>query len=464
MAGTFALTNSSARVDQAVSAVHSGLFVNGTGVVYAGGNQSISGNKTFNNNLVAAGNFSATGVSGDLLPAVSGSPNIGSVARPFNTGYFGHVSSNSGNFNSLTVGTLNANLNIGATGITNLSVTGTGYIQNIRSSGSSLFDGAVTLNAAITSTGNNTWSGQNSFAAANFKSPVFFEAATTTSGVANFPSGISSGPITGGTFYQTGNSTMSGSLTHSGTIAQVGNSTFVGNIGVNGTSLFTGSVGITGGNVTIRAATLLTTGSSPSDRLGIVQNIDHSGNLNTSGHIYISQTLNVTGNQTNLGVLSVANTGYFNGVRTTGTSVLNGTTTITGNNALLGDTFITGNETHSGNVAFNNSTGQLVQFNGYVRSYIVAQGIGVNDIKPAALTSTDFWSTAGNAVSPGTGKWITQYTGIIGERALFLTGSSFSVPYNNNLPLGAYGRVFELVNVGATAGTPRSGIWYPLGI
>jgi len=460
MAGTFALTNSATRVDQAVSAVHSGLFVNGTGVVYTGGSQSINGNKTFNNNLVAAGNFSATGVSGDFLPSASGASNFGSVARPFNTGYFGHVSSNSGNFNVLTVGTLNANLNIGATGISNLSVTGTGYIQNIRNSGNSLFDGTVTLNAAITSTGNNTWSGQNNFAATNFKSPVFFESTSTTSGAANFPGGISSGPITGATFYQTGSSTMSGSLTHSGTISQIGNSTFIGNIGVNGTSLFTGSVGITGGNVTIRAATLLTTGSSPSDRLGIVQNIDHSGNLNTSGHIYISQTLNVTGNQTNLGVLSVANTGYFNGVRTTGTSVLNGLTTITGTNSIQGTNYVAGSTRVTGNFEVANTTGDVVSFDSYFRPYIVASGIGTSRVDN--LTIANFFAN-GTAIAPaiGTGKWVTTYTGRIGEIGLLLTGSSNSINDNNDLPLGTFGKVFQLVNVGTNRGY---GIWYPLGI
>lgn len=458
--GVFALTNSSARVDQAVSAVHSGLFVNGTGVVYTGGSQSINGNKTFNNNLVAAGNFSATGVSGDLLPATSGASNFGSVARPFNTGYFGHVSSNSGNFNVLTVGTLNANLNIGATGISNLSVTGTGYIQDIRNSGNSLFDGTVTLNAAITSTGNNTWSGQNSFAATNFKSAAVFESTASFANVVTFSNGISSGPITGTSFYQTGNSTMSGSLTHSGSLSQVGNSTFVGNFGINGTALFTGSVGITGGNVTIRAATLLTTGSSASDRLGIVQNIDHTGDLNTTGSIRISSTLSVTGNQTNLGTLTVRNTGYFDGARVSGTSVLNGASTITGTNSIQGTNYVAGSTRVTGNFEVANTTGDVVSFGSYFRPHVVASGIGVSSV--TTLTIANFFAN-GTAVVPaiGSGKWITSYTGRIAEIGLLLTGSSNSINDNNDLPLGTFGKVFQLVNVGVSNG---SGVWYPLGI
>lgn len=460
MAGTFALTNSSARVDQAVSAVHSGLFVNGTGVVYTGGSQSINGNKTFNNNLVAAGNFSATGVSGDLLPALSGSSSIGSPARPFNTGHFGYVSSNSGSFDSLTVGTLNANLDIGATGISVLSVGGTGYIQNIRNSGNSLFDGTVTLNAAVTSTGNNTWSGQNSFAATNFKSAVIFESATTTSGAANFVGGISSGPITGTTFYQIGSSTMSGSLGHSGSLSQVGNSTFVGNVGVNGTTLLTGSVGVTGGNVTIRAATLLTIGSSMSDRLGIVQSIDHTGDLNTSGHIRISQTLSVTGNQTNLGTLTVNNTGYFNGVRTTGASSLNGTNTITGTNSIQGVNYVVGSTRVSGDLVIANTTGNNVQFNSYHRPYIVASGFGTTNV--ASLTIASFWTGTGPSPTPiGQTMTLTSYTGEIGEVGLWLTGASNTIVNNNAMPIGIFGKAFQLINVGVHNG---SGIWYPLGV
>ncbi len=61
----------------------------------------------------------------------------------------------------------------------------------------------------------------------------------------------------------------------------------------------------------------------------------------------------------------------------------------------------------------------------------------------------------------GSGKWITSYTGRIAEIGLLLTGSSNSINDNNDLPLGTFGKVFQLVNVGVSNG---SGVWYPLGI
>ena len=89
----YSLNNTAQRIDQAVNAVHSGSFVNGTGVVYTGGNQTIAGNKTFVGNTVI-GNFSTTGVSGNFIPASSGDTNIGSSAKPFATGFVSVVNAN----------------------------------------------------------------------------------------------------------------------------------------------------------------------------------------------------------------------------------------------------------------------------------------------------------------------------------------------------------------------------------
>ena len=52
-------------------------------------------------------------------------------------------------------------------------------------------------------------------------------------------------------------------------------------------------------------------------------------------------------------------------------------------------------------------------------------------------------------------------SGRLGEMGLFMTGASNSVLNNNNLPLGTYGKVFQLVNVGVNGG---SGVWYPIGL
>lgn len=449
--GVSSLTNSTARVDQAVSAVFSGILPNGTGLVYSAGNQTITGAKTFAGNLIAAGNLSATGVSGDFLPSISGGSNVGSVARPFNTGNFKEVCATIGTFGTIDASVINGNLNLSTTGLNNLTSTGTAYLQNIRVSGTTFLNGAVSVTGNINSSGTNLWGGQNTFVSSNFRGATFFEAATITSGVATFANVVLSGPLTGTSIYQVGSATLSGALSHSGSLSQVGNSTFVGNIGINGSTIFTGSVGVTGGSVTVRASTLFTTGNSASDRFGINQNVDVTGDANITGTVKISAALNVTGNQTNLGTLTVRNTGYFNSLSVSNTVAASGSA-LTGNNSISGTNSIKGSTTLSDTVIVDT----------YLGMKVVASGRGTNNVNATGATPlslSNFWIN-GNAIG-GTGIWRTAYVGRMGEAVILLTGSTTSTLFNNNMSLGTCGRAIQLVYAGTTNG---SGDWTPLGV
>jgi hypothetical protein len=465
--GVFSLTNTATRVDQAVSAVHSGLFPNGTGIVYSAGAQTVSGAKTFSGNLISRAGFDASGnVSGKLSPHNDGLVDLGAASNRFGTLYATGITGTDAVFGgSVTVvGTLNANLNIGATGLASITVTGTGFFQNARVTGATVLGGATTISGNIGSSGTNTFSGPNTFQnTGTFQNSVFFESGVTTSGVstvrgaATFHSSVA---ITGGALTHNGTASLTGTLSHTGDFFQGGPTSLTGNLSVNGNSTFTGNVTVANGTTTIRSSTNFTTGASEGDRLTINQNVDHTGDYNLTGSLRVSSNIFVTGTANVDGVLSVSSTGYFEGVRVTGATNFSGTNTLTGNNALLGNTFITGNETHSGNVTFNNNTGQLVQFNGYVRPRVVAQGFGTADV--GTLTETSFWG-AGTSVPTALGRAVTLtvYTGSIGEVGLWITGSSDTVAKNNDYPLGTYGRVFQLINVGTFSG---SGVWYPLGI
>lgn len=464
--GVFSLTNTATRVDQAVSAVHSGLFPNGSGIVYQSGNQTIAGAKTFSGNLVSRAGFDASGnVSGRFSPHNDGLVDLGAASNRFGTLYATEITGTNAVFGgNVTVnGTLNANLNIGATGLASITVTGTGFFQNIRATGATILGGATTISGNIGSSGNNTFAGTNTFQnTTSFQDPVFFEDSLTVSGVstirgaATFHSNVS---ITGGTLTHNGTASLTGTLTHTGTFYQGGPSSLTGDLFVNGNSTFTGNLTVANGVTTIRSSTVLTAGSSLSDRLTINQNVDQNGDYNLTGNLRVSYNIEATGTVGIDGVLSVSSTGYFEGIRSSGILYSSGTNTLTGNNSLLGNTFITGNETHSGNATFNNDTGQLVQFNGYVRPKIIAQGFGTASV--ATLNMASFWTGTSAPTSLGRNVTLTAYTGIIGEKGLWLTGASNTVANNNSFPLGTYGRVFEMVNVGTYNG---SGLWYPLGI
>ena len=192
----------------------------------------------------------------------------------------------------------------------------------------------------------------------------------------------------------------------------------------------------------------------------INQNIDHTGVYNLTGVLNVSSNAFVTGSITVRGGLTVQSTGYFDGVRVTGSIYSEGNNALTGVNNLHGTTYVSGTTRVSGDLTIVAATGNVTKFDGYFRPYIVAQGFGINNVTSLVIGS--FWTaTKANATAPGTGIWLTPYSGRLGEMGLFMTGASNSVLNNNNLPLGTYGKVFQLVNVGVNGG---SGVWYPIGL
>ena len=465
--GVFSLINTAQRVDQAVSAVHSGLFVNGSGIVYQSGAQTIAGAKTFNGNLISRAGFDASGnVSGKLSPHNDGLVDLGAPSNRFGTLYATGITGTNAIFggNVTILGALTANINIDTTGVNTITATGTGFFQNIRVTGTTVLGGTTTISGNIGSSGANTFAGLNTFqAVTNFQDPVFFEDNVTFSGLsavrgaATFHSSVA---ITGGTFTHSGIASLTGTFTHTGNFYQGGPSFLTGDLIVVGNSTFTGDVMVANGTTTIRSSKFFTTGSNPNDRFGINQMVDHTGDYNLTGSLRVSANVSVTGNETVAGILTVSNTGYFSGVRVTGTTNFSGANTLTGTNNLHGNNFVSGTTRVSGDLTIVAATGNITKFDGYFRPYIVAQGFGTTTVATLAIAS--FWAaTTANAVAPGTGVWITPYTGRIGEVGLFMTGASNTVANNNNLPLGTYGKVFQLVNVGVNGG---SGVWYPLGV
>lgn len=466
MAGVFSLTNSSQRIDEAVSAVHSGLFPNGSGLVYQSGNQTINGVKTFGGNLISRSGFDASGnVSGRFSPYNNGLVDLGATGNRFGMVYGTGFSGTDAYFggNVTIVGTLNANLNIGATGLATISVTGTGFVQNLRVTGTSVLGGATTISGDIASSGNNVFAGTNTFQnTATFKNAAFFEGPTTTSGASTIKGAAtfhSSVTITGYTFSHSGAANLTGALSHSGNLYQNGPSSLTGDLFVNGDASFTGDLTVANGATTIRSSTFFTTGLSEADRLRINQNVDHTGVYNLTGTLNVSSNVFITGSETLKGSLTVDNTGYFNGLSNSGNLTGSGTNVFTGNNSLLGANFLSGTNRVSGDLTIVAATGNVTKFDGYFRPFIVAQGIGVNNITTGAMLT--FWTAAGNATSAGTGVWQTTYTGRIGEMGLLMTGSSTSIAFNNNLPLGTYGKSYMLINAGVKNG---SGVWTPLGV
>lgn len=465
--GVFALTNTSQRIDQAVNAVHSGLFPNGTGLVYAAGNQTISGTKIFSGGLFARAGFDASGnVSGKFSPHNDGLVDLGAASNRFGTLYATGITGTNGYFggNLTVLGTLTANINVNTTGVNVITATGTGFFQNIRVTGTSVLGGATTISGDIGSSGNNTFGGTNTFlATTSFQDPVFFEDAATFSGAstirgaATFHSSVS---ITGGTLTHNGTASLTGIFTHTGNFYQGGPSSLTGDLFVNGNSTLTGNLTVANGVTTIRSATTLTTGASAGDRLTINQMVDHTGDYNLTGSLRVSANVFVTGNETVKGVLTVENTGYFNGVRSSGLLHSSGNNTLTGINNLQGTIYVSGTTRVSGDLTIVAATGNVTKFDGYYRPYVVASGIGTVNLALASFSIANFWTAAANATAPGTGIWITPYVGRLGEVGLLLTGASDTIAKNNNLPLGTFGRVFQLVNVGSSNG---SGVWNPIG-
>lgn len=430
------LQNSVSRVDQAVNAVFSGAFPNGSGVIFNTGDQTIGGDKTFSDNLVSRGGFDASGnVSGRFSPHNDGLVNLGETGKRFGTIYSSGVSGSNAYFDgNLTVGgVLTANIDLSSSDLNSITATGTGFFQNLRVTGTSVFGGVNTFS------GNSNFSGTNNyFGTQNFDGPVSFsnitiaESGIVVSGSSSLGIISSSGITVTGLSRQIGNATLSGTLNHTGAFLNSGSFNQYGNLGVVGNLYLTGTSNIYGSSVTISSNTLFTTGTNVSDRFRVIQPVDVTGDVGVTGSLKVSSSLNVVGDFTIGGSLN------------------------------LGGATINGSTNFSGNVGFTAATGvERISFNGFIRPKIIAQGLGTQSITSYNQLN-DYWS-AGTVqrFAIANGVWITNYTGLIGEMGLFLTGSTASASANDGLPIGTYGRPALLVNVGVSNG---SGVWHPLGI
>jgi hypothetical protein len=264
---TYVLQNSAQQIDQAVTAAYSSLFLGGTGLVRTTGTQTISGVKTFADQIVFSsgailGNPTELNAVRTLVPTGNASVDLGSSSNRFKTGWFSGISGSVGVFQNLTVlGTLNATIvpastldgstgnNVTLSGVTNLN--NANFSGNINSAGTNTFSGNLNVtgnsvfNGTITATGNKTFSGG---------------------------------------FSQTGNSSFFGNFAQSGTLFSTGTWNHTGNFNQTGSSAFLGSVSINSPNAAFNFS-------------GDASNFNIISNLGVNGVVNITGSCNVTGAQ-----------------------------------------------------------------------------------------------------------------------------------------------------------------------
>jgi len=258
---TYVLQNSAQQIDQAVTAAYSGLVLGGTGLVRNTGTQTISGIKTFADQIVFSsgailGNPTELNAVRTLVPTGNASVDLGSSSNRFKTGWFSGISGSVGVFQNLTVlGTLNATVvppltldgstgnNVTLSGTTNLN--NANFSGNINSAGLNTFSGNSIFNGTITATGNKTFSGD---------------------------------------FSQTGNSSFFGNFAQSGTLFSTGTWNHTGNFNQTGVSAFLGSVSINSSNAAFNFS-------------GNNSNFNITSNLGVNGVVNITGDCNITGAQ-----------------------------------------------------------------------------------------------------------------------------------------------------------------------
>lgn len=294
---TYVLQNSAQQIDQAVTAAYSGLVLGGTGLVRTTGTQTISGIKTFADQIVFSsgailGNPTELNAVKTLIPTGNASVDLGSASNRFKTGWFSGISGSTGVFQNLTIlGTLNATIpastlnnstgnNVTLSGTTNLNAAN--FSGNINSAGTNTFSGNLNVtgnsvfNGTITATGNKTFSGG---------------------------------------FSQTGDSSFFGGFTQSGTLFSTGVWNHTGNFNQTGDSSFVGSVSINSPNGAFNF-------SGNGSKFNIISNFGISGITNITGSCNITGAEHViAGNIIHTGRFSHSgDTILIGGTRFSGTS------------------------------------------------------------------------------------------------------------------------------------------------
>ncbi len=280
---TYVLQNSAQQIDQAVTAAYSGLVLGGTGLARTTGNQTISGIKTFVDQIVFSSGAILNGPTqlnniGAITPTGNSIVDLGSASNRFKTGWFSGISGVNAIIRNLTVlDNLTAPLIgfqlINSTGI-NVTLSGTtnlnnaNFSGNINSAGTNTFSGDLNvsgnsiLNGTITATGNKTFSGA---------------------------------------FSQTGNSSFFGNFAQSGTLFSTGTWNHTGNFNQTGSSAFLGSVSINSSNAAF-------------DFFGNNSNFNITSNLGVNGVVNITGDCNITGAQHTIGGRSR----FLNGITLSG--------------------------------------------------------------------------------------------------------------------------------------------------
>jgi hypothetical protein len=264
---TYVLQNSAQQIDQAVTAAYSSLFLGGTGLVRTTGTQTISGVKTFADQVVFSsgailGNPTELNAVKTIIPTGNANVDLGSSSNRFKTGWFSGISGSVGVFQNLTVlGTLNATIVPastldGSTG-NNVTLSGTTNLNNANFSGN------------INSAGTNTFSGN-----LNVTGNSVFNGTITATGNKTFSGGFS----------QTGNSSFFGNFAQSGTLFSTGTWNHTGNFNQTGSSAFLGSVSINSPNAAFNFS-------------GDASNFNIISNLGVNGVVNITGSCNITGAQ-----------------------------------------------------------------------------------------------------------------------------------------------------------------------
>jgi len=261
--------NTSGNLVGASTYVRGNLIMNDTSKsLSVAGTSDFTGNVTASNNVTVSGKLSATG-------NVDSSGNLNVTGQTYLTG---NVSAS----NNVTVsGTLSATGNVNSSG--NLNVTGQTYLTgNVSASNNVTVSGTLSASGNVNSSGNLNVTGQT---------------------------------------YLTGNVSASNNVTVSGTLSASGNVNSSGNLNVTGLANVSGSLSVSGQSTFTGAVSM-------SNTLGVTGNINASSNVNVSSNLVVSGTAILNSIQTSGGLSTSGVTNFTNTTNSTNSS--NGAVVISG--------------------------------------------------------------------------------------------------------------------------------------
>lgn len=433
---TYILQNSAQQIDQAVSAAYPALVVGGTGLVRNTGEQTISGVKTFADQVVFSSGVSSSGPSQisnvqSLAPSGNKTIDFGSQANQWKTGWFDAVSGANGVFQNVTVlGSLNASIpapvlnnstgnNVTLSGVTNINSANVSGALNV--AGASVFSGNLSVtgnsifNGTINATGNKTFSGNLS---------------------------------------QSGNSSFFGNFSHSGALASTGTWSHTGVLNQTGASFFKGAV-------SIDSTDAVTTISGSNSQFNVITNFGVSGVTNITG------SCNISGAQHALNG-NLIHTGAFNH---SGATILIGETRNTGDFTVVGTSVFSGHISAPSGIAASgnssspclllnrnltsNASGGAIEYGNDGRFYLTNEITG----SPNRLLLNPTYSYVAPQpffVGNGTSGTINP---LLGSTGIYLNTGTYHIYFNTKLTKGATARPIDLGITGSASNfTNRFGL------